>query len=156
MRSLYMRMQWNYCDICKIFRIRMHLKWSVFKKISFTKNYKTCLFPSSSFTMKICTNSSHLPDYDRTWVVSSIDIYSIVLWGLVAEKWSSENLLMARKYEWEWRRRRECVVPLSSCNSREIWAISAWFSGTTEKLKGLILQQYQCHWWMAPDPCETC
>ncbi len=98
MRSLYMHVQWNYCDICKIVRIRTHLKWWVFKKISFTKNYKIGLFPSSSFTMKKCTNLIHLPDYDRTWANLSVDAWSIFVLCLVAETWACENWSTAKNF----------------------------------------------------------
>ena len=56
-----------------------------FKKISFTKFYKIGLFSTSNFTMKICINVNHLPDYDSIAVDLSTDVFSLFVQALVPE-----------------------------------------------------------------------
>ncbi len=129
-----MHMQWNYCDICKIFRIRTKLKWWVFKKISSTKNCKSGPFPSSSFTMIICTNSIHLLDSNRSIADVSNVVCSIFVGVLIAEELRSLYQVAARNFYWERRRQRQRVIPTSGARLPTSNSYSYMFSESMKRL----------------------
>ena len=80
-------------------------------KIPFTKLFKFGLISRSSFTKKIFANFIHLQDSDRTIAYLSNDTCSLIVKGLVPEKWSHLNQVTARNYWHERRRRRLHVTP---------------------------------------------
>ena len=92
--------------------------------------------------MIIYTNFIHLQDSDRTIPYLSIDVCSIFVGVLVPEKLSSLYEVTSRNHQWEWQQQQLHLVPLISCNSRKIWAISTRLNWTSEKLKALMGQ----HW----------
>ncbi len=95
--------------------VRAHLESPFFNKIAVTKLYKIGSFPTSNFTMNICTDFFHLQDSHRIVAYLSNDTCSLSVWGLVPEIWRSLIRVTGRNLPRERRRRRQRGTPLRVC-----------------------------------------
>ena len=96
--SMFLHLQWNLDDIYQISRVRTSQSWRFFKKISVTKLIKIGSIPTSSFTMKICTDFNHIQVSYRNRADLSTDVFRLFVWGLAAEIWQEINQTTARNF----------------------------------------------------------